>query len=77
MPEYYEIRIKGHFEPVWSEWFSGLEVQELEGGDTLLCGILADQAALHGLLNRIRDFNLALVSVSSDRTSAKKTDKGD
>ena len=65
MPEYYEIIIKGHFDPAWSEWFDGLELKELVGGETLLYGQLIDQAALHGLLNRIRDLNLTLVSVSS------------
>jgi len=65
MPEYYEIKIKGHFDPSWSDWFDGLELKKLVGGETLLYGQLSDQAALHGLLNRIRDLNLTLVSVCS------------
>lgn len=65
MPEYYEIRIKGHLDPRWSDWFAGLELTHLEGDETLLSGTLQDQAALHGLLERIRDLNLKLISVSS------------
>ncbi len=63
MPALYEIRIEGHLDPSWSEWLEGMTIQPLESGETLLCGLLADQTALHGLLNRIRDMNLALHSV--------------
>jgi len=65
MPDYYEITIKGHLDLSWSDWFEGLELKTLVGGETLLYGQLPDQAALHGLLNRIRDLNLTLVSVCS------------
>jgi hypothetical protein len=65
MPEEYEIRIKGHLDPCWSDWFAGLELTHLEGDQTLLAGVLPDQAALHGLLERIRDLNLKLISVIS------------
>jgi hypothetical protein len=64
MPEYYEIKIKGHLNPGWSDWFAGLKLTHLEGKETLLSGPLPDQAALHGLLERIRDLNLTLISVS-------------
>jgi hypothetical protein len=64
MAEYYEIKIKGHLDPGWSEWFSGLQLTHLEGNQTLLAGLLPDQAALHGLLERVRDFNLTLISVT-------------
>ena len=74
MTQYYEITIKGHLDPRWSEWFAGLKLTHLEGDLTLLSGSLADQAALHGLLEHIRDFNLTLVSVSSGRPSTRELD---
>ena len=61
-PTNYRIRLKGHLNQKWSGWF-GQMVISTEGGDTILTGSVADQAALHGLLNRIRDLNLALLSV--------------
>ena len=65
MAEYYEIKIKGHLDPHWSDWFAGLKLTySLEGDETLLSGVLLDQAALHGLLERIRDLNLKLISVT-------------
>jgi deazaflavin-dependent oxidoreductase (nitroreductase family) len=64
MPEYYEIRIKGHLDPSWSDWFAGLHFTNQEGNETLLSGPLPDQAALHGLLERIRDLNITLISVT-------------
>lgn len=64
MPEYCEIKIKGRFDPRWSVWFAGLQVADLEEDQTLLSGLLPDQSALHGLLERIRDLNISLVSVT-------------
>jgi hypothetical protein len=64
MPEYYEIKIGGHLDPRWSERFAGMKLMHLEGNETLFSGSLPDQAALHGLLERIRDLNLTLISVA-------------
>jgi hypothetical protein len=68
VPEYFEIRIKGHLNPCWSDWLAGLELSHQEE-ETLLSGLLPDQAALHGLLERIRDLNLKLISVTSKGSS--------
>ena len=75
MPEYYEIKIRGHLDPGWSDWFMGLKLTYLEGNETLLSGPLPDQAALHGLLERIRDLNLTLISVTSGDPSTQHSDK--
>jgi len=74
MPEYYEIKIKGHLDPCWSEWFAGLKLTHLEGDGTLLSGMLPDQGALHGLLERIRDLNLTLISVTRDSPPSNNSD---
>ena len=64
MPEYYEIKVKGELDTHWSDWFEGLTLTHLAGQETLLAGPLPDQAALHGLLERVRDLNLTLISVN-------------
>jgi hypothetical protein len=63
MSTIYEIRVEGHIDPGWSDWLEGMAVTLLENGETVLSGPVADQSALHGLLNRIRDMNLNLVMV--------------
>ena len=63
---YYEIWVKGHLDGRWSEWFGGLEITNLENGETMFSGNIADKAALHGVLAKVRDLNLALVAVSSE-----------
>jgi len=62
-PTTYEIRVEGHLPPQWAEWFDGLTITLAEDGDTLLTGPVIDQAALHGLLKKVRDLGLSLVSV--------------
>ena len=64
MSQYYEIRIKGHLDPSWSDWFDGLTINHQDNGETLLAGLLADQSALHGLLNRVGDLGVLLISVN-------------
>ncbi len=61
--EFYEIRIKGHLAPSWSETFYGMQLTLTRRGETLITGAVADQAALHSLLMRIRDLNLTLIAV--------------
>jgi hypothetical protein len=59
----YEIRVKGHLDVSWSDWLDGLDIEPQAGGETLLTGPIRDQAALHGLLNKIRDLGLPLLYV--------------
>ncbi len=63
-PVVYQIRIKGHLGHQWTDWFEGLTITLEEDGDTLLTGLVVDQAALHGLLKKIRDLGMILVSVN-------------
>jgi hypothetical protein len=60
----YEIRLKGHLEARWAAWFDGLSVSRRTDGTTVIHGPVADQSALHGLLSRVRDLGLPLVSVT-------------
>ena len=62
-PVVYQIRIKGHLGSQWTNWFEGLAITLEDSGDTLLTGPLVDQAALHGLLKKIRDLGMPLISV--------------
>ena len=72
-PGLYEIRIKGHLDGRWADWFEGLTITLEENGDTLLTGPVVDQAALHGLLKKVRDLGMALISIQT----INKMNKGD
>lgn len=73
----YEIRLKGHLGAQWTDWFDGMTVTWEEDGSTTLTGVVADQAALHGLFKRIRDLGLPLLAVNcvSDTTIAPASDR--
>ena len=64
-PGLYEIRLKGHLAERWAYWFEGLTITLEDNGDTLLTGPVIDQAALHGLIKKVRDLGLPLISVIS------------
>jgi hypothetical protein len=69
-PAHYEIRVKGHLPDLWTDQFGGLTIDNLPTGEALLSGTLPDQAALHGVLNRILYLGLTLVSLNrTDQTS--------
>jgi hypothetical protein len=74
-PMIYQIRIKGHLGQQWTEWFEGLTIALEEDGDTLLTGPVVDQAALHGLLKKVRDLGMPLLSV--DPVKLNKADTPD
>jgi hypothetical protein len=66
-PELYEIRLKGHLDDRWAAWFGDLTLTREDNGETLLTGPVVDQAALHGLLRKVRDLGLPLISVTRVR----------
>ena len=63
-PVIYQIRLKGHLGRQWTDWFGGLTITREENGDTLMTGPVVDQAALHGLLRKVRDLGTPLLSVT-------------
>ena len=71
-PTIYQIRLKSHLGSDWTDWFEGLAITLEENGDTLLTGPVADQAALHGLLKKVRDLGMSLVSVNRVESSRAK-----
>jgi hypothetical protein len=62
-PMVYQIRVKGHLRQQWTTWFEGMSITLTENGDTLLTGPVIDQAALFGLLKKVRDLGMPLISV--------------
>lgn len=68
----YQIRLKGHLGRQWADWFDGLTITLEDNGDTLLTGLLADQAALYGLLKKVRDLGLTLLSLNQVHHVAKE-----
>ncbi len=64
MPQFYHITIQGQLDPSWSGWLAGMQVTHLDEDTTLLSGSLADQTALYSLIERLRDLNLTLISVT-------------
>ena len=71
-PTVYQIRIKGHLGNQWTDWFEGLRITREDNGDTLITGPVVDQAALHGLLKKVRDLGMPLLSV--DRVPPDQSD---
>ena len=69
-PGWYRIRIQGRLEPRWSSWFDGMSVTAAEDGTTVLRGHVDDQAALHGLIQRVRDLGLTLLEVTHELPDA-------
>lgn len=78
-PTIYQIRIEGHLGPAWTDWFAGLAITLEDNGDTLMTGAVVDQAALHGLLKKVRDLGVPLVSINrlEPGPAPQATDKGD
>ena len=73
-PRWYEIRIKGHLATRWATWFDGMALTTYGNGTTVLKGPVTDQAALHGLLHKVRDLGLPLISVTAVDTDSHPGD---
>lgn len=74
-PGHYEIRIRGHLDDRWTDWFEGLTITLNDNGETLLTGPIVDQAALHGLTKKVRDLGMPLLSVN--RIASNQPDSSD
>ena len=72
--ESYEIKVQGHLDTKWAEWFYGLTITHERDGGTTLCGPLPDQTVLHSVLERIRDMNLQLISVEQIASDGQTID---
>lgn len=76
MPMIYQIRVKSHLDSDWTDWFEGLTITQEDNGDTLLTGPVIDQAALHGLLKKVRDLGMSLISVNQIQFNETYLEKG-
>ena len=79
-PLIYQIRIRGHLGNPWTDWFDGMTIEMEDNGDTLITGPVVDQAALYGLLKKVRDLGMPLISVvpvQSDDCRSSNSRKGD
>ena len=79
-PTIYQIRVKSHLGSGWTDWFQGLTITLEDDGDTLLTGAVVDQAALHGLLKKVRDLGMPLISVNPiqcNETCLEKEEKNE
>ncbi len=75
-PAVYRIRIKGHLGPQWSDWFEGMVIRRVANGETTITGPVTDQAALHGMLRKVRDLGVPLLSITEvqpDQQNAPNT----
>ena len=72
-PMVYQIRINGHLGPRWADWFGGMTITLEDDGDTLLTGSVEDQAALHGLLRKVRDLGMPLLSAIRVEPPSRRT----
>ncbi len=75
MPTYYQITVKGHLESHWSAWFDDLNISNESNGEAVLHGLLVDQAALHGVLMKVRDLGLPLLAVTTVAANESKNDE--
>lgn len=75
-PAVYQIRVRSHLGSDWTDWFEGLTITLEEDGDTVLTGPVVDQAALHGLLKKVRDLGMSLVSVNPVQLNENHHEEG-
>ena len=76
-PMIYQIRVKSHLSSDWTDWFEGLTITPEEDGDTLLTGPVVDQAALYGLLKKVRDLGMPLISLNPVQSNEVLSGKGE
>ena len=71
----YDIRVQGHLDPAWQEWFEGLQIVHERTGTSLLSGPISDQAALHGILQKVRHLGLTLLSLEANESPQQKKEE--